>query len=512
MRTMKLKFASAAGFGALLLAVSSVLSRVLGVLRDAVFAKIFGIGDEGGIFALDAYYLAFRIPDLLYTLLILGALSSAFIPLYTRLKKKNEAEANRFVNDVLSSVFLLLLILGGLLFLIAPWVLPFLAPGFDSETQKIAVDLTRILLLSPLFLGLSGILQGVENVHQRFFGMALAPLLYNGSIILAALLFGADYGVYALAWGVAAGAALHFLTQVPGVFGTSFRFRARVPEWTKAVKEFFYLSLPRVLGMSASQITLFVDFALASTFSLGAVSVYSYALNLQAFPYGVVAISFSVAIFSTLAEQALLEDKHDFTRTLKNSFETIWFWALPATVGLFLLRAPLVELILKGGAFDETAFILTTKTFAILIWSALPLSLIPLWSRAFYSLSNTKTPVMISIVTMLLNVALSVTLTQAYDLSVYGLAAANFVASTFNALLLFVFLRRDLAAKSKALLPFKLLLSSTIAVVSMSGVVLFLRDFSYGHVFWELLLSSFLGGLVYMGVVRVLHWPKVRSR
>lgn len=508
MRAMKLKFASAAGFGALLLAVSSVLSRMLGVLRDYVFAKIFGIGDYGGIFALDAYYLAFRIPDLLYTLLILGALSSAFIPLYARLKKENEVEANRFVNDVLSSVFLLLLTLGGLLLVVAPWVIPVLAPGFDSETQKIAVDLTRILLLSPLFLGLSGILQGVENVHQRFLGMALAPLLYNGSIIAAALLFGNDYGVYALAWGVAAGALLHFLTQVPGVFGTSFRFKLRVPEWTRAIKEFFYLSLPRVLGMSASQITLFVDFALASTFSLGAVSVYSYALNLQAFPYGVVAVSFSVAIFSTLAEQALLKDKGDFTRTLKNSFGTIWFWALPATVGLFLLREPLVELILKGGAFDETAFILTTKTFAILIWSALPLSLIPLWSRAFYSLSNTKTPVKISVLTMLLNVILSVTFTQVYHLSVYGLAAANFIASSFNALSLLVLLRRDLSAMFKTMLPFNLLLSSGIAVVIMTGIVLFLQGFSYGHALWELLLNSVLGGLVYMGMVRILHWPK----
>jgi len=495
---MKLSFGSAAGFGALLLATSSVLSRVLGILRDYVFSKIFGIGGDGGIFTLDAYYLAFRIPDLLYTLLILGALSSAFIPLYTRLKKKNEAEANLFVNDVLSNVFLLLLILGGFLFIFAPWLLPVLAPGFDAETRKIAVDLTRILLLSPLFLGLSGILQGVENVHKRFFGMALAPLLYNGSIIVAALLFGANHGVYALAWGVVVGALLHFSVQLPGALKTTFRFQMKIPQWSRAVKEFFYLSLPRVIGMSAAQITLLVDFALASTLSLGTVSIYSYALNLQSFPYGVVAVSFSIAIFATLAEQALSSDKKEFVQTLKNSFRTIWFWAFPATVGLFLLREPLIELILRGGAFDKNAALLTAGTFSILIWSALPQSLIPLWSRAFYSLSNTRTPVIASVVTMLLNVTLSITFTKVYGFSVYGLAGANLIASTFNALLLLLLLSRELKTGIKEILPIKMLLLSGLASGFMAVVILYFPDFAYPHVFVKLLVLSLVGFLVYL--------------
>ena len=482
----------------MLLAVSSVLSRVLGVLRDYVFSKIFGIGDQGGIFALDAYYLAFRIPDLLYTLLILGALSSAFIPLYTRLSKRDEHEANEFASHALTAVFFLMLVIGGVLALLAPWIVPLLAPGFDATTRDLAVDLTRILLFSPLFMGLSGILQGVENVHKRFWGLALAPLFYNGSIIFSAVLFGQQYGVYALAIGVAVGALLHFLVQLPGVLGTSFRFHPGFPKWSKNLKEFFTLALPRMFGMSASQVCLLVDFSLASALPLGAVSVYSYALNLQAFPYGVVAVSFSVAIFSTLAEQALNRDKTEFVQTLKNSFSTIWFWAFPAVVGLFLLREPLIDLILRGGAFDAEAALMTQKTFAVLVWSALPLSLVPLWSRAFYALSKTKIPVVAAVQTMVVNVTLSVLFTQVYGLGVYGLAWANLIASSVNALLLLIFLSRILDISIRKIISVRMLAHSAIAAFLMAIVIIKFPTLNYPHVFVQLLVLSAVGFVVYL--------------
>lgn len=495
---MKIRSWSAVGFGALLLAVSSVLSRLLGVLRDYVFSKIFGIGEQGGIFALDAYYLAFRIPDLLYTLLILGALSSGFIPLYARLKKENVQEANLFASHALTGVFLLLLVLGGVLALLAPWLVPLLAPGFDAETSELAVVLTRILLLSPLFMGLSGILQGIENVHKRFWGLALAPIFYNGSIILSALLFGRDYGVYALAVGVAVGAFLHFAVQLPGTVGSTFRFHPSFPKWNKNLQEFFSLALPRMFGMSASQICLLVDFALASALPLGAVSVYSYALNLQAFPYGVVAVSFSVAIFSTLSEQALNKDKTEFIATLKDSFRTIWFWAFPAVVGLFLLRGPLIELILRGGAFDAEAAVMTEKTFAVLVWSAIPLSLVPLWSRAFYALSKTKIPVVAAVQTMVVNVTLSVLFTQVYGLGVYGLAWANLIASCVNALLLLLFLARILNVSVRKLFSARMATLSALASLLMTVVILEFPTLNYPHVFVELLVLSVVGFVVYL--------------
>jgi putative peptidoglycan lipid II flippase len=495
---MKKTALSAVRLGAILLAGSSLLSRLLGVLRDHVFAQIFGLG-------LDAYYLAFRIPDLLYTLLILGALSSAFIPLYTRLNVKDPREGDRFASQVLNAVFLALLLLAGFLFLLAPWLLPILAPGFSAVDVQTAVDLTRLMLLSPIFLGLSGVLQGIENVHKKFWGMALAPILYNVSIISAAWFFGPEYGVYGLAWGVILGAFLHFLVQLPGAIFTPFHYRFAMPGWTKTVKEFFTLALPRVFGMAAAQLTLVVDYALASTLSLGAVSVYSYSLNLQSFPYGVVAVSFSVAVFSTLAEQALKANKTEFVSTLRRSFQAIWFLAFPAVVGLFLLREPVIELILQGGSFDADAARQTTETFAILIWAALPQSLIPLWSRAFYSLSNTRTPVLIAVFTMLLNVGLSLFLLRVLNWPVYGLAVSNLVSGSFNALLLLAFLKRDLKTAWSSLLPIKDILLALFATLVMSLCVYYLERFNYPHLAIELGVTAGLGACAYFLVSKLSH-------
>src|SRR3989338_3572901 len=265
--------------GALILAISSVLSRLLGVFRDYLFAKIFGIG-------LDSYYAAFRIPDLLYTLLIMGALSTAFIPLYTKVRARGEQEASLFASQILNGIFILFFGVGILAFAFAPFFVPWIAPGLSSEDLEVAIDLTRLMLLSPLFLGISSVLQGIENTEKKFLGMALAPLVYNLSIIVGAAFFGPRFGVYALGFAVVAGAFLHFLVQIPSILHTSFTYRFSLPKLTKEslsrpfsvahlavskdMKDFIRLSLSRIFGMSAVQIGLLVDTILASLISVGA--------------------------------------------------------------------------------------------------------------------------------------------------------------------------------------------------------------------------------------------------
>ncbi len=504
----KLSTFSKVGLGAMLLAFSSILSRVMGVLRDYLFAKIFGIGAQGGIFALDAYYTAFRIPDFLYTLLIMSALSTAFIPLYTRLKKKSEQEASLFASDVLNGVSVLFIFVGGFCLLFAPVFVPSIAPGLSLESQKIAIDLTRIMLLSPIFLGVSSVLQGIENVQKRFWGMALAPLVYNLSIICAAYFFGREYGVYALAYGVVAGAFLHSLVQLPGVFHTPFRYKLRLPKWNPDTKEFIRLSVPRIFGASANQFSLLVDTFLASMISVGALSVYMYALNLQSFPYGVVAISFSIAVFSTLAEHAVSKNLDEFVSTVRTSLHTILFWAVPATLGLFLLREPVIVLILKGGAFDEAALLLTVNTFAILIWSALPQSLTPLFVRSFYALSETKIPVLISFVTVFVNVVLCVIFTQVYSFSVMGLALATLISSSLNALLLLYFLKRSLHRRLGEFFRLSSLFSIGIPALLMTFAVLLFERFTYTNLVFELLTLSVVGFCVFMGSTRLLKFRR----
>src|SRR3989338_744733 len=484
--------------GALILAISSVLSRLLGVFRDYLFAKIFGIG-------LDSYYAAFRIPDLLYTLLIMGALSTAFIPLYTKVRARGEQEASLFASQILNGIFILFFGVGILAFAFAPFFVPLIAPGLSSKDLEVAIDLTRLMLLSPLFLGISSVLQGIENTEKKFLGMALAPLVYNLSIIVGAAFFGPRFGVYALGFAVVAGALLPFLVQIPSILCTSFTFRFSLPKLTKDMKDFIRLSLPRIFGMSAVQIGLLVDTILASLISVGALSVYMYALYLESFPYGVVAVSFSVAVFSTLAERALSKDKKEFVETVRSSLGTILFWAVAATVGLYFLREPVITFVLKGGAFDDAAFFLTLSSFSILVWAALPQSLIPLLVRAFYALSETKTPVALSFLTVFINIGLSLLFTQFYSFGVPGLALSNLISSSVSALLLLLFLARFSKVKFSSFIPF----GETTAILFSAGIMslaLFgLSRFSYPHLLVQLFVLGCGGFLSYMGISRLLN-------
>ncbi len=497
---MSLRFSlSAVTFGAVLLSASSLLSRVLGVFRDFVFAKTFGVGSEGGLFALDAYYVAFKIPDFLYVLLIFGAMSAAFIPMYAQIMKKDgKEEAFQFASSVMRWLFLFLFGVSALCFIFAPWLVPLLAGGYSPELQDLSVQLTRILLLSPLFLGLSGVLQGIENAHKSFWGAALAPLVYNGSIIAAAYFYAPTYGVYALAWGAVLGTFLHFAVQLPGTLRTGFHFSFVTR--SKEIKEFFALMLPRLFGVSSSQVGILFHTFLCSLRPLGSLSVYNYAFNLQSIVFGVVAISISTAVFSTLAEQA--DTPEPFIRTLRSSFSTIWFWVLPATVGLFLLREPVVDLILKGGKFDAEAAALTVKTLSVFVWVALPLSFVPLLSRAFYSLRETWLPVKIAFVSVLADLALSSLLILVLGQSVGSLPYADLINAALNVLLLGFFLLQRTKTSLHHLMDWKSWGRTAVATGGMLGVILLTPG-------W--ILQFVLGATAYF-VFQLLLGAELRNR
>jgi len=493
--------------GVILLASSSVLSRLLGVLRDYVFSKIFGIGDAGGIFALDAYFVAFKIPDFLYTLLILGAMSTAFIPMYTGIRKEDgEKKASEFASNVILLLFILLPICSVLAFFLAPYLMPFLAPGFSPELQDTSVYLTRIMLLSPFFMGLSGLFQGIENAHKKFLGLALAPIFYNLAIIVSAYFFGSKYGVNALAIGVVIGALCHFLVQVPGTLLTPFKFKITPPIFGKDVKEFFTLLLPRLFGNVVFQASTFVDTLLATTISLGSLSIYNYALNLESFPYGVVAISFSTAIFSTLSEQS--GESENFFATLKQAILRVMFLVIPATVGLYFLREPLIRVLLAGGQFDENAVHMTTLTLGFFIWAAIPQSLITLFSRGFYSRKETWLPVYLGTIGMLFCIALSVIFIKVLDLPVYGLAFSNVIATTLYAGLLGIVLLHQIKVSVLKLFDVRFIVALFSGLILMFGALFAVDHYFASQPILMLILGGSFGALAYFagffGVKKVI--------
>ncbi len=482
--------------GAILLALSSLLSRVLGLARDLVFSSIFGLGTQGGKYALEAYFVAFKIPDFLYTLLIFGAMSAAFIPLYAELKKKQgEESAARFASQVLTGLMGILFIFSASAWLLAPWLIPHLAQAYTPEVQSLAVTLTRIMLLSPIFMGLSSILQGIENTHKSFWGTALAPLLYNASIIGSALLFGADYGVYALAYGVAVGALLHFLVQLPGTLRSGFRYRFTFKKEDLKWKEFLKLTFPRLLGTSAIQLSSFADVFMAGFLTAGSLSVYSYTFNLQSLPYGVVAVAVSTAIFASLSEQA--DEKEEFIKSMKKSLSHILFWVLPAIVGLFLIREPLIEFLLQRGAFDAEATQRTSAMLAFFVWAALPQSFIPLFTRAFYALKKTAYPVLCACIAMIFCVTFNGLGIWVFKGDVNTLALGNGLGALLNASLLYWGLVHHLNIPFLRFIDLKKTSLQILAVLLMAAV-LFLA--SSLHV----LIQIALAGFVYLGSVSLL--------
>lgn len=496
---MNLKRLSAVGLGTVLLVLSSLLSKALGVVRDHTFAQIFGTGLLGEKYNLDAYFAAFRIPDLIYMLLIYGALSAALIPIYTKILARNPEEADEFASQILNLILFFLIIVLIAAYFLMPWIFPLIAPGFDEVSLATGINLSRIMLLSPLFLAISSVLQGVENSKKLFWGVSMAPILYNLAIIFSAIFFGKTYGVYALAYGVVIAAFLHFLIQVPFTFHSGFKFKLIFFRKSKNLKNFFNLSLARIVGGAVVQFGFLVDTVIATLIGLGSLSIYNYAFNLQSLPYAVVGVSFSLAVFSTLAQKS--EDKKEFASIVKNSVYNVMFWVLPAVIAVFLLRQELVNFLLLGGAFGAEEASLTAATLGVFIWAALFQSLIPLLARSFYALEDSKTPLILSFFAVLLGAITSYYFALKLNYGIIALAYSAILSSAFYSLTLFVFLAKKLKVSLLDLFGVRKSFSIVLASFTMTIAVLIAQK-NLEAPFLVLIVSAILGGGLYFAV----HW------
>lgn len=431
---------------ALLVALSSLASRFLGLFRDHILAG-FGAGDT-----LDAYYAAFRIPDLIFNLLVLGALSAGFIPIFTHLLKnppgkvrdffigEKNKEAWELTNNILNILGASLLVLAALGAVFAPYLMKLTAPGFSGEKYAETVALTRIMFLSPVFLGISGILGGVLQSFKRFFVYSLAPIAYNVGIIVGALYFVPVWGIYGLAWGVVLGAFAHMSIQLPMVFKLGFRYRRMFNYKDSNVRKIGRMMVPRTMSLAIVQINLLVITVIASTLPSGSLTVFNFANNLQYFPIGVFGISFALAAFPTLSAVAF--DKKKLVENFSQTLRQILFFIVPSTVLLLTLRAQIVRVVFGRGLFGWEDTILTINTLGFFTLSLFAQASIPLLIRVFYARHNSKTPFYVGIITVIINVFLSLWLARA--LGVAGLALAFSVANIINFAILWMVLHAEL--------------------------------------------------------------------
>ncbi|NCO00018.1 murein biosynthesis integral membrane protein MurJ [Candidatus Falkowbacteria bacterium] len=420
-------------------ALSSLASRFLGIVRDHILAGQFGAGS-----ALDTYYAAFRIPDLIFNLIVLGALSAGFIPIFSAAIKNfsktdslNQA-AWDLANNILNFLFLGIACLSLLGIIFAPVLTRFLTPGFGPQEQETTVLLTRIMFLSPLFMGLSSLWGGILQSFKRFVVYSLAPIFYNLGIIIGALYFVNWWGMPGLAIGVVLGAFLHMLVQIPTVYSLGFRYKFSLHWHDINTRLIGKMMLPRTMSLAISQINLVVITILASQLSSGSLSIFNFANNLQSFPIGIFGISFAIAAFPALATAAfdIEKLKISFSQTMRQ----ILFFVIPASILIIVLRAQIVRVVLGNGNFDWQDTILTMNTLALFAVSLFAQATLPLLVRVFYARHNSATPFYVGLVSVVVNIALSLWLSPLFGVA--GLAMAFSAANIVNFLLLWLWLQR----------------------------------------------------------------------
>ncbi|MAF14174.1 MAG: murein biosynthesis integral membrane protein MurJ [Parcubacteria group bacterium] len=421
---------------AIILGVASLVSRFLGILRDRILAGEFGAGSE-----LDMYYTAFRFPDLVFNLLVLGALSAGFIPVFTSYMS-NKDKAWELVNVVLNVMFFSLILISTLAIILAPWLVKLIAPGFNGEQLVTTTALTRIMFLSPILLGISGVFGSVLQSYKRFFIYSLAPILYNLGIIVGALFFTIKFGIFGLAWGVVFGAFMHMLVQTIAITFLGYHYKWSFSITHKGLLKILKMMVPRTLGLIITQINFLVVTIIGSTLAVGSIAIFNLANNIQSFPLGLFAISFAIAAFPTLSE--LANKKKQFIEAVSLAIRQILFLIVPASVLLIILRAQIVRIVLGSGRFDWEDTILTLETLSLFAFSLFAQGLILILARAFYAQHDSKTPFYTGLVSAFANIILAVMLVDQFGVS--GLALAFSLSTILNFVLLSLILHYRLGS------------------------------------------------------------------
>lgn len=494
---------------ALVLGGASLVSKIIGLVRDRLLTHTFGAGA-----ALDAYYVAFRVPDFLYNLLVLGVLSAAFIPMFTHWWARDRSRAWEFLNRAVTTLGALLALISLACVLLAPLLVRVVAPGFDGEKFTDTVALTRIMMVSPLLLGISAAVSGALQSLKKFFIYALAPIMYNVGIIIGVLAFVPLVGIRGLAYGVVLGAMLHVLIQLPALVASGFRPRL-LWGWRHAdVRELITLTGPRMIALAAAQINIVVLTMFASLLGDGAVAVFDLANNIQTFPIGIIAVSFAVASFPLMSEFAAADNPDGLAKTISATLRLVAAWIIPVGILFVVLRAQWVRIILGSGAFDWNATVATADALGFFSLGMLGQSLVHVLARGFYALKDTSTPAVVGLSSVALGIVLALLLRG--PLGVSGLAFTVAVQSTINAAALWYLLNKRIGslANDQTLHTFYKLCVAGLAMVGITqGLKIPIASVVDTHTFLGIFLQAIgasMGGLVaFIGIGLVLKVDEI---
>ncbi len=416
----------------------TLLSRMVGLVRDRLLASKFGSAEL--IAQLDTYNAAFRVPDLIFNILILGTLSAALVPVLSGLIKQDKEKAVRVASTIFNLTFLVMGAICIIFFFLGGPITHLIAPGFSDAQTAETIGLSRIIILAQLIFALSNVATNTLVSLKKFIIANLAPAIYNIGIIAGIVIFYPRFGLVGLAYGVVAGALMHLLIQIPELIRHGFSWKPALSLGDPTVRRIGKLFWPRLFAIDTSYTLPIIATIIGSTLAAGSISVFIFANNIQSVPIGIFALSTAIAAFPLLSEKAGNREFGEYSIELARAVRQILFFIIPLSLLTLLFRAHIVRLLLGSGNFDWPQTISTFKVLGAFTFSLFSQALIPLFSRAFYALHDTKTPVVFTILSVIVNATLSLFLARQYG--IVGVTFGFTIASIFQASLLFFFLRR----------------------------------------------------------------------
>ena len=504
---------------ALVVAFFGVASRLLGVVRDRILAAQFGAGD-----VLDTYYAAFRLPDTLFELVVAGALGAAFIPIFSGLLAADERNrAWRVAHGVFIAVLGAIGIIAVVLWICAPLFVHAIVPGFDADKATATVQLTRIMLLSPIFLSVSAVLGGILVSFQRFVYNAAAPILYNIGIIIGAKVFVPVIGTPGLAWGVVLGAVLHSSMHMIDAYRIGFRvsdIRLASMMHNRDVTKTILLMVPRMFSSASNQLSLLLVTFFASTLAAGSITIFTFANNVQSVVLGLFGIPFALAAFPVLSGSFASGDSEGFNDVLSRTLRRILYYTVPLSAIFFVLREPIVRIVYGAGHFNLADTRTTYQVLGIMCVSLFAQSIVPLLARGFYAMYDTKTPFYIALVSQVINVVVIVVLIRHWQ--IYAIAFAFTIAAIVNAALLFGYLHRSIGDEQYRT-TLRSIIQIATATVGVVAVTVFARNFLGDilprqyvlGVFGQLVGAGLVGASVYLfvtGIFGMREFETIRKK
>lgn len=489
------------GQAAFLLMIASLLSYAAGLLRDRTLSHTFGATR-----LTDAYNASFLIPDLLFNIFIAGALSIAFIPVFAGYLKQDKREAYAVANTVITMGTLILGIIGVIVFIIAPYIIPALFTNTPPADQNLIITMTRILLLSPILFCISNALGSILITHKHFLAYALSGFLYNMGIIFGVIILHNHLGIYAAAVGAVIGALFHLSIRLLNILTINYKFKPTLSLKHKGVRKIFWLMIPKTVNLLGWQAMLFVYTLVAYTLVEGSVAAFNYARNLQSFPVSLFGIAFATAIFPFLSEHANNHASRKFSEDFQTTLEKILFFAIPATVGMLLLHREVIEIILKGGAFDSSAVTLTSGVLFFFILSIPIEGVMHLFARGYYAYKNTIYPMLFALTGYSINIAFCILAAQV--IGVKALPIAFLLGTTIQLSLLILFFLNKLSYFSLRRFLIKII-KIGLAVFIMGLVVAFIPKYLSFPFLTLQVIRVIVGTLIYLLITALFHCPEL---